>query len=77
MTILTTYPLQGSVHDVVDKYVGGVSSEPGTGVQTSYSNRPGSSYSGGTYLILDVLDDACLGSRNSEIGVSMWHVGTA
>ena len=41
--------------------MGGVRSEPGTGVQTSYSNQPGSSYSGSTHLILGVLAGACLG----------------
>lgn len=75
MTILTTYSLQGSVHDGMDKYVGGVSSEPGTGVQISYSNHPGSSYSGSTHLVLGVLGGVCLGSVSSEIGVFMWHVG--
>jgi hypothetical protein len=71
------YSLHGSVYDGMHKYVGGVGSEPGTGVQISYSNQPGSSYSGSTHLVLGVLGGTCLGSLNSEIGVSMWHVGTA
>jgi len=45
------YFLQGSVYDGMDKYVGGVGSEPGTGVQTSYSNQPGSSYYVSTHLV--------------------------
>jgi hypothetical protein len=38
--------VQGSVHDGMHIYAGGVSSELGTGVQTSYCNQPGTSYSG-------------------------------
>ena len=38
--------LQGSALDGMDKYPGGMSGEPGTGVQTSYSSQPGSGYSG-------------------------------
>jgi len=59
----------------MDSYAGGVSSEPGTGVQTCYSNQPGASYSGSTHLIISALGGACLGSLNSEVGLSMWHVG--
>jgi hypothetical protein len=69
--------LWGSEHDGIDRCVGGVRSEPGTGVHTSYSNQPGSSYSGSIQLVLGVLGGACLGSLNSEVGVSMLHVGTA
>jgi hypothetical protein len=71
VTILYCSP-QGSVHDGMDKYVGEVSSEPGTGVQTSYLNHPGSSYSGSAHLVLGVLGVVCLGSFNSEIGMFMW-----